>query len=233
MYGKFKNFWLLSIIAVCLLWTAAARAQEGMVSLLPIDTGRSVVFHIGRGAGALDRLSIKTNLLYAATMTPNLAIEVGLSRKFTLEVAAGYNGWGNFWDFTTSEPDVIAQRQFDHILGKAEGRWWFRERFDGHFLGVHALWADYKINGMEVPLLFEKDYRYNGNAVGAGLSWGYAWRWSDRFGMEFNLGAGVVSMRYDKYLCTTDCSGNAEVHKYRKTYFGPTSAGVKLFFMLK
>lgn len=231
MYGKFKKIGSLSLIAVCLFWVAAANAQGGMVSLRPVDTGRSVVFRIDRGAGTFDRLSLKTNLLYAATLTPNLALEVGLGRKITLEVSAGYNGWGNFWDFGT-DPNV-ATRQLDHILGKAEGRWWFRERFDGHFLGVHALYADYKINGMEVPLLFEKDYRYNGNAVGAGLSWGYVLRWSDRFGVEFNFGVGVVSMRYDKYLCTTDCSGGAEVYNYRKTYFGPTSVGVKLFFMLK
>jgi hypothetical protein len=223
----------MSLIVVCLLSVTGvgAQAQGGTVSFRPIDTGRSVVFRVG-GPKADHNFAIKTNLLYAATMTPNIALEMGLSQRFTLELSAGYNGWGNFWVPENHDPEV-AQRQLDHILGRAEGRWWFRERFDGHFLGLSTLYADYKVNGMDVPLLFEKDYRYDGNAIGAGLSWGYRWRWSGTVGLEFSLGVGVVSMRYDKFLCTTDCSGSAEVQRFSKVYLGPTNAGMKLYFMIK
>ncbi|WP_352423154.1 DUF3575 domain-containing protein, partial [Proteiniphilum sp.] len=37
------------------------------------------------------KVAIKNNLLYDATATPNLALEMALSRKMTLELGAGVN----------------------------------------------------------------------------------------------------------------------------------------------
>ena len=48
--------------------------------------------------------------------------------------------------------------------------------------------------------------------------------------MEFNVGAGVAFMRYDKFDCER-CGD--KLGEYRKTYFGPTSLGVKLIFVIK
>ena len=38
-------------------------------------------------------IALKTNGLYWLTTTPNIAAEVGLSDKTTLELAAAYNPW--------------------------------------------------------------------------------------------------------------------------------------------
>ncbi len=169
-------------------------------------------------------VAVKTNLLYGAgTLTPNLGAEVGLGRRTTLDLSVGYNPW----NLHGSADD---NRKLVHLLVEPELRYWLCERFNGHFFGAHALFAHYNVGGYDVPLLFERQYRYEGHAYGGGVSYGYHWMWSARFGVEFELGAGVAQMRYYKYDCPK-CGRYAGT--YNKTYFGPTKAGITLIFMIK
>lgn len=38
-------------------------------------------------------MAVKTNLLYWATTTPNLGVEIGLGKQTTLDISGGYNPW--------------------------------------------------------------------------------------------------------------------------------------------
>ncbi|MCD7898343.1 MAG: DUF3575 domain-containing protein [Bacteroides sp.] len=170
------------------------------------------------------RFSVKTNLLYGiATLTPNLALEIGLSRKWSLELAVGWNSFGK--DESEGDEDKL-----NHMLIKPELRYWLCERSNGHFLGVHPIYADFDVSGKEVPLLFEKDYRYKGNAYGVGVSYGYHWMLSKRWGLEFNIGVGGLFLNYDKF-CREVCTDKEG--SFEKKYFGPTSAGLKVVYILK
>ena len=213
-------------------------SQQGSVMLRPVDTDRSVSFNLGGQADssvANNNFAVKTNLLYGlGTLTPNLGLEFGLGRRVTIEAVAGYNNWHNLWDYSDTGPDSdidnVYKRSFDHILGKLEFRYWFRDRFAGHFVGLNGIYADYRISELQVPLLFDKEWVYDGVGYGAGLSYGYLWRWSDRWGMEFNVAAGAVVMEYNKSC--VDC-GYPDTANFKKTYFGPTGAGIKLLFMIR
>ena len=167
--------------------------------------------------------ALKTNLLYWATGTLNLSAEIGLAKKSTLDIMASYNPWNLNGTYENNKKLV-------HFIVRPEYRYWFCERFNGHFLGVHAFYWQYNINQYDVPLLFEKEYRYEGNAVGAGLSYGYHWAWSKHWGMEFNLGVGVAFLDYKKSDCVK-CG--AELGEYKKTYAGPTNIGIKLVYVIK
>ena len=223
-------------------WGAAGnqsyQGQQQAVTLRPVDTGRSVVtFNLG---GTLDRFAIKTNLLYAgATLTPNLGFEIGLGGRTSIELSGGYNNWHNLWDNAATGPDFDLnnnyKRRLDHIFGKIDFRYWFGERFDGHFLGAGVFYTDYNVGDMKVPLLFEREYDYNGNGFGGVISYGYLWRWSSHWAMEFSIGAGIAALEYDKSLIETDGDKYQLVQtlRYRKTYAGPISAGIKLVFTIK
>lgn len=167
--------------------------------------------------------AIKTNLLYWATVTPNLSIEFGLGKKTSLDLMFSYNPWNLKGDYEDNKKLV-------HWIVRPEFRWWTCERFNGHFFGVHAFYWQYNVGSYEIPMLFEKDYRYDGNAFGAGISYGYHLALAKRWGLEFNIGAGVAFMDYTKKDCVK--CGN-EVGQFQKTYIGPTSAGIKLVFMIK
>ncbi len=169
-------------------------------------------------------LAVKTNLLYGlATLTPNLSGEIGLTPKSTLEIGGGWNRWNH-----VGTPE--SNKKFNHWLLHAEYRWWFCERFNGHFLGVHALYTEYNISQHTVPLLFNKKYRYEGNLWGGGITYGYHLPLAKKWGAEFHIGIGVAHVAYKKYDCTV-CSD--QIDRVSTTYFGPTRAGISLVFMIR
>ena len=76
---------------------------------------------------ALPLLEVKTNALYWTTASLNAGFEMGLTPRITFEIDAGYNPW------TFSD-----NRKFKFWMIQPEIRHWFRNRFEGHFLGVHV-----------------------------------------------------------------------------------------------
>lgn len=175
------------------------------------------------GAGA-QKLAVKTNLLYGAgTLTPNLGIELCLGKKTTFELAGGYNPWNLKGTYDDNDKLV-------HYLMQPEFRYWLCERFNGHFFGAHALFSHYNISGHDIPMLFDREFRYEGYAYGGGVSYGYHWMLGRRWGLEFTVGAGYVRLNYDKYPCVK-CGDR--VTNATKDYFGPTKAGITLVFMIK
>jgi len=171
-------------------------------------------------------IAIKTNVLEYAALSPNLGIEVGLARRLSLDVRAGYSD-ASFW----SQQAIYGKnKQLANTTGSVEFRYWLCGKFNGNFFGVHGLYSTYDAKGMNIPLLFDREFRYKGTAYGGGVSWGYHWMWSKRWGLEFNLGAGVAVMTYDKYDIGAP---TVSTGRFQKTYFGPTRAGVTLVLLLK
>lgn len=170
------------------------------------------------------KVALKTNLLYAAgTLTPNLALEVGVGRRSTLNFSGSYNPWNR-------EGSQDDNKKLVHWMGNIEYRYWLCERFNGHFFGVHAFGGKYNVNQHDVPLMFEKEYRYDGWAIGGGVSYGYHLMLGKSWGLEFNIGAGAAYTKYEKFEC--DWCGFSE-GKDSKVYFGPTRAGITLVFIIK
>lgn len=169
-------------------------------------------------------IALKTNLLYGlGTLTPNLGIEVSLGQRTSIELMGSWNPWNRKGLRNNN-------KKLTHWIVKPEFRYWLSEPLNGHFFGIHAFYWRYNIGGHEVPLLFEKEFRNDGNAVGVGVSYGYHWMWSHRWGMEFNIGFGYAHMQYYKSECAR-CSD--KLGDFQKSYFGPTSAGIKLVFIIK
>jgi hypothetical protein len=173
------------------------------------------------GAVSAQKVALKNNLVYDAALTPNIALEIGLGKKTSLDLGAGYNPF-----------DLGNDMRWKHWLAQPELRWWFCERFNGAFAGVHALGGEYSFARIDLPLgVFSdlKEYRYEGWYGGGGVSVGYQWIVGPRWGVEASVGAGYVRVVYDKYTCA-ECSTN--VGKGSKNYFGPTRAALSLVFFL-
>lgn len=175
--------------------------------------------------GRAQETAVKTNLLYGGlTRTPNLSVEFGLGKRSTLELGGGYN-----W-FTPSGRD---DKKLVHWLTEAEYRYWLCRKFNGHFLGIHALGAQYNIGGHKLPLLLgndSKDHRYEGWAVGGGISYGYSFYLSTRWSLEATIGLGYARLINDKFECAT-CGRKLGPEK--RNYLGPTKAGISLIYIIK
>lgn len=177
--------------------------------------------------GFAQKVAVKTNLLYGGyTYTPNLSVELGLGPKSTLDLGGGYN-WFNLKGTESSNKKLV------HWLAQAEYRYWLCQKFNGHFFGIHALGSQYNISQHELPLLFgkgSKDYRYEGWAAGAGVSYGYQFILGKRWNLEANIGVGYARLQYDKYECKT-CGD--KIGSEGRNYFGPTKAGISLIYIIK
>jgi len=180
--------------------------------------------------------ALKTNLFYGAyTYTPNLGFELGLGGRSTLDVGAGFNPWNvdgksgyTLWKFDGTSD---SNKKLAHVLGNVEYRYWLCERFNGHFFGIHALGSLYNIGGYELPLLFgkgSKDFRYEGWAVGGGISYGYQFILGKHWNLEATIGGGYAYLNYDKFECPK-CGEKIETT--HRNYFGPTKAGLSLVYI--
>lgn len=173
----------------------------------------------------LGKFAVKTNLVYWATLTPNLQIEAAISPRLSIELGGSWTEQSTP-DFNY-ETGTSTDKSLQHWVAKPELRYWFDRPFSKHFVGVNVLYADYNVGGYDIPMLFDKEALYDGTAVGGGVSYGYHWGFSRRLRAEFGLGVGILQMTYDK----TE-AGAVEAKRFKKTYMGPTQAGVKLIFMI-
>ena len=170
-------------------------------------------------------VAIKTNLLYDATLTPNLGVEVGLAPRWTLDVSGNLNLW-----------TIGDGHKWRHWLVQPEARYWFCQRFAGHFLGVHAPGGQYNFGNLNIPFKFLgsdfrelKDKRFEGWGVGAGIAYGYAWPISKHWNIEAELGLGWVWTKFNSYPCA-DCGSKIDNGKTHN-YVGPTKLAVNLVYM--
>ncbi len=230
---------LLSLLILCPVSGLRGQTDVGMsarplseaagsVSSPQIDLQHSLSGSKAVLTGTPMKFAIKTNLLYGGlALAPNLGLEAGLGRRSTLALGAGYNGW----NLNGSAED---NRKLAHWLVQGEYRHWFCERFNGHFIGGHLLYTKYNISEHEMPLMFgkgSKEYRYDGWMAGVGFSYGYGLMLNRKWNIEFTIGVGYGYMRYDRYDCP-HCGESAGVGRQRN-YFGPTSAGITLVYLIK
>ncbi len=184
-----------------------------VLALLLISSG---LFFYANG----QNVAVKTNLPYLATTTPNLGFEFGLGHNVSLELSGGYN------PFEFSE-----NRQLKHWVVWPELRYWTCGTFNGHFFGLHGVGGQFDLGGWDIPVWkFKnlKEFRYDGNAIGAGLSYGYQWIINDRWGFEFTIGAGYVRFDYDVY----SVNDGSKQWDNKRNYFGPTKGGLSLVYII-
>lgn len=165
------------------------------------------------------QVAVKTNVLYDATTTLNLGAEVALTKHVSLDISANYNPW------TFSDDKSIK-----HWLVQPELRYWLFERFNGHFLGVHALYADYDIAGKKILNVMKSGYAYDGHAYGGCISYGYQLYLSPHWNLEFTAGLGYIYFDYDKTAFPTK---DEESLRYRNNYFGLTKLGISIMYIIK
>lgn len=156
------------------------------------------------------RIALKTNVLYDATLSPNIGIEFRTSRHFSM----GIDILGN--------PVNIGKYKLNFVGIEGEGRYWFSRAMTRHFVGVMG-WAE------------NHDFRFNtkrhyGDAFAAGITYGYVWPISKRFNMEATIGAGVIHYRDTKW---TNGDERPKSPNNTNTVLAPIKAGIIFTYILK
>ena len=165
-------------------------------------------------------VGLKTNLLYWATTTPNIGLEVQTGRKHTFQMFAGLNPW-KFGD----------NKKLRHWVVQPEYRYWLCQTFNGWFLGAHLMGGQFNAGGVKLPFGLVKtlrDNRYEGWYAGGGVTAGYQWPLAKHWNLETSIGIGYDYLHYDKFECKT-CGNKKKTGDSH--YVGPTKAALELIYM--
>ncbi|MBD5232606.1 MAG: DUF3575 domain-containing protein [Bacteroidales bacterium] len=174
------------------------------------------------GAGAQD-VAVKTNLIYDALLSPTVGVEVGVAPKWTLDFSGTVNNWAvndHRWKQWNVQPEV---------------RYWFCQRFAGHFLAFHGIGGQYNFGNLKNNIKFLgtdfsklSDQRYQGWMAGAGIGYGYSWILSRHWNFEAEIGVGWIYTRSDIYNCS-NC-GKKVRSNVPHNYVGPTKAALNIIY---
>ena len=169
-------------------------------------------------------VAVKTNLLYDAALTVNLGAEVRLAPKWSFDLSGNLNAWD------------VNSHKWKHWLVQPEGRYWFCEGLQGHFVGVHALGGEYNVGNVDLDFKMLgtdfrnlKDKRYQGWFAGLGAAYGHSWILGRHWNFEAELGLGWIYARYDVFPCAV--CGTKLASDRAHNYFGPTKAAISLVYL--
>lgn len=160
--------------------------------------------------------ALKTNMLYDVLSVPSLGCEVAVAKHFSAGIMCTYN------------PIKYGDKKWKNFSFQPELKYWFHRKYTGPFVGVNMITGGFNVDNIHAYGLYGKHRQ--GHFVGAGVSVGYNLILSNRFSMEFALGADYVHAKFEKYR-----EGNSP---YKEGDFTgntvlPTGTGVTLVYIIK
>lgn len=165
------------------------------------------------------QMYIKTNLLMWAIGVSNGAVEFDLAKHWSFAVPVYYSAWNYF----------IPTLKFRTLATQPELRYWFSQHNRGLYLGAHFGVASYNV-------AVDGGYRYQDHdgirpALGGGIGVGYRLpiKHSQRWNVEFMLGAGAYWLHYDLFY-NVDNGKLANIKKM--TYWGVDNAAVNISYSI-
>lgn len=149
--------------------------------------------------------SLRTNLFYWGSGTPNLGVEVPVGGHVSLGGNVGFKPWDRF---LRNDPNLTSPKRWRNLVVAPEMRWYPDTVSKGHFLAADLLYTHYNTGNVKFPLGLYKDARdgyMQGNLYGIGLSWGYSWWLTDNLRLEVEAGAAAGWYSHDTYYINERC----------------------------
>lgn len=162
----------------------------------------------------LSRWGIKTNLPAWALVVANVAAEYRFADHWSVELPLYYSCW------TTART-----YRFRTFAVQPSLRYWLAPEWKGHFFGVHLTGGSFNISTDT-----KTRYQDVNGMYGVGIDYGYAFRLSERWGLELNLGAGLIHTRYNAYY---NIDNGARFDTRTKNYWGVTRCGISIIYRIK
>ena len=145
--------------------------------------------------------ALRTNLIYAASATPNIGLEVPLGGHFSIGFNAGLKPWPRWlaWDW-----DKTVEKKWRHVLIAPEFRFWPSGIYDKLFVGADLIYTHYNVGGVKFPFgLYPRvrDHRLQGDFYGVGIFAGWSWWLSDHWRLEAEAGLGAGYANAKEFEC--------------------------------
>ena len=152
-------------------------------------------------AGA-QKLALRNNLLYDATLTPNIGAELRIDSAWTAGVNIGLNAWdidkskNKKWRHLLIAPNV--RRYFGHKSDKPASRSLWGISVDScrkvSYLELDAIYSHFNVGNTKIPFGLYKsiqDRRLQGDLFALGGKYGYSWILSRDWRLEAEAGIAI------------------------------------------
>lgn len=160
---------------------------------------------------------VKTNAAAWAFAIANLTVEIDVAKHWSVAMPVYYSAWDYF----------SYKVKFRTFAIQPETRYWFSEKNDGLFAGAHLGLAYYNFaTGGDYRT---QDHSRKTPALGGGLNIGYRLPLgkNSRWKMEFSVGAGVYSLKYDKFI---NEHNGLLAYTDKKTYVGIDQLNISIAY---
>mgnify|MGYP003197203732 FL=1 len=154
-------------------------------------------------------VAVKSNAVFWSVLAPNAGVEVALNRKATMAVSGAWKPW-----------TVRNGENIRFWIAQPEGRYWFCEAFEGHFIGAHILGAQYYLQ--------HNGRIYDGFLAGSGFTYGYDWVLSPRWNLEALIGFGYARLWYKE---RSDLPCDRCARERSRNYLGPTAVSLSVSYL--
>lgn len=155
--------------------------------------------------------AVGSDVIALASTRINAELSMTLDRTRSLHATVHYS------------PFVFSDNtRFQNLTLLVGWRLWARETYAGAFIGTHALASRYHVGNIW------NRYRYDGRALGGGISFGKAYALAPRWNAEWEIGGAVVwtsSAKYASKKCGTPCG------KKEGVYLTPTKVSASLIYL--
>lgn len=221
-----------AVVLFALLPLVAVHAQEKSTTITTTTDDITLVQLQESPIKPRTQVALKSNLLFDATLNPNLGLEVTTGRRQSAQLFYSVNTWG----YGSNER---GKRRFNHWAVMPEYRWWFCSALNGTFVGVHLMGGQFNAGNTKVRVpgfFFGGDNinkklsidRFEGWFLGAGFTIGHQFILSRHWNLELEAGIGYDHVWYDRYPCAT--CGTPD-KKNDTNYFGITKLGLSFSYI--
>lgn len=166
------------------------------------------------------QVTVGNNLLYDASLTPNLRVGLRLSPHWSMGLTGGYRPWPT---------DDQKTRKWKHLLLSPDLRYWTDSVDVRHFFGVNLIYSHYNVGDVKFPFGLWKsvrDERRQGDLGAIGAYYGYSWPLGRFWNLEAHLGLAVGYTQFDRFECA-HCGKKLSTEK--KVFLLP-QAGVSVVY---
>lgn len=141
------------------------------------------------------RMALRTNLLYDATLSPNLGVDVRVDSAWTVGLLVGINAW---------DIDKEKNKKWRHALFSLRARKYRDSLFHKGYYEADVIYSHYNVGNTKIPFgLYSavKDHRLQGDLIALGGKYGYSWILSRTWRIEAEAGVAVGYAWFKEYDC--------------------------------
>ena len=141
-------------------------------------------------------VAVRNNLLYDATLTPNLGVDLKIDSLWTVGAVVGVNAW---------DYDKQKNEKWRHLLIATNIRRWLdKEPFHKNYIEGDLIYSHFNVGNTTMPFsLYDavKERRLQGDLIALGGKYGYSWILARHWRVEAEAGIAVGYAWFKEYEC--------------------------------